>query len=226
MAAAQETIRSQNIPVSDIAWQDMEAGIRMKRLWSHEETKRQALMVQIDSGPQLPMHKHLGNELVYVVEGAIQDEFGKLTAGNMGYRPDGCVHTVSSPNGATVIAIITGTIEAAAERGDAPGSQVFELSELPWIEARPEVRQKKIMEDSDMQRRVVLSRFAPGAQLPLHRHVGDELIYLIEGANADEAGIVATGNMNYRPNGCTHSVTTANGATVLAVVWGHTEPVN
>jgi hypothetical protein len=31
--------------------------------------------------------------------------------------------------------------------------------------------------------------------------------------------------MNYRPNGCVHTVTTKNGATVLAVVWGHTEPV-
>jgi hypothetical protein len=36
---------------------------------------------------------------------------------------------------------------------------------------------------------------------------------------------VATGNMNYWPNGCVHSVTTQNGATVLAVVWGRTEPV-
>jgi hypothetical protein len=26
--------------------------------------------------------------------------------------------------------------------------------------------------------------------------------------------------MNYRPNGCVHTVTTQNGATVLAVVWG------
>ena len=55
--------------------------------------------------------------------------------------------------------------------------------------------------------------------------MGDKLTYLIEGTNADEAGVVATGNMNDRPNGCTHSVTTTNGATVLAVVWGHTEAV-
>ncbi len=225
MATAEEAIRSEIIPVSDIPWEQMEAGVRMKPLWRHEASNRQALMVQIDPGAQLPMHRHVGNELVYVVEGAIQDEFGTLTAGNMGYRPDGCVHTVSSPNGATVIAIITGSSEPATERGDAPGSQIFSISEIPWSETRPGVQQKKIFEEAEPQRRVVLSRFAPGSQLPLHRHVGDELIYLIEGANADEAGVVATGNMNYRPNGCTHSVTTANGATVLAVVWGHTEPV-
>ena len=31
--------------------------------------------------------------------------------------------------------------------------------------------------------------------------------------------------MNYRPNGGIHTVTTKNDATVLAVVWGRTEPV-
>jgi len=68
-----------------------------------------------------------------------------------------------------------------------------------------------------------MARFEPGAMLPLHKHIGDELIFLIEGANADESGTVATGNMSYRPNGCVHTVTTKNGATALAFVWGRTE---
>jgi anti-sigma factor ChrR (cupin superfamily) len=87
------------------------------------------------------------------------------------------------------------------------------------------VRQKRIWEDKLNERRALLARFEPGATLPRHRHVGDELIFLVEGANADESGVVATGNMNYRPNGCVHTVTTKHGATVLAVVWGRTEPV-
>jgi anti-sigma factor ChrR (cupin superfamily) len=61
--------------------------------------------------------------------------------------------------------------------------------------------------------------------LPLHRHVGDELVFVIEGSNADESGELTAGNLNYRPNGCVHTVTTKNGATALAVVWGRTEPV-
>ncbi len=56
--------------------------------------------------------------------------------------------------------------------------------------------------------------------------MGDELIYVIEGASVDESGIVTPGNMNYRPNGCVHTVTTRNGATVFAVAWGHVEPVS
>jgi anti-sigma factor ChrR (cupin superfamily) len=220
----QDSPRSYIIAVGDAPWQEMQSGIRMKRLWIDEKTNRRALLSRIDPGSQLPLHRHVGDELVFVIEGAISDEFGSVTAGNMGYRPNGCVHAVASKNGATVLAIITGGIEPATEVGNAPPSQIFQLSELEWVNALPGVRQKRIWEDKAAARRALLARFEPGATLPLHRHVGDELIFLIEGANADESGTVATGNMSYRPNGCVHTVTTQNGATALAFVWGHTEP--
>jgi anti-sigma factor ChrR (cupin superfamily) len=197
----------------------------MKSLWEHPETKRRAVMTRLEPEAKLALHRHVGDELLFVVEGAIADEFGTVTAGNMGYRPNGCVHSVSAPNGATVFAIITGGVEPVTDRAPAPPSQVFPLSELPWVEARPGVRHKKIWEDKAGERRAILARFEPGATLARHRHVGDELIFVIEGANADESGLVTTGNMNYRPDGCVHTVNTRNGATVLAVVWGRTEPV-
>ncbi len=216
---------SEIISISDLAWQERQPGVRMKSIWEHPETKRRAVMTRIESDAKLPQHRHVGDELVFVIEGAIADESGTVTAGNVGYRPNGCVHTVSSKNGATLLAILTGGVEPATERGSAPPSQIFTLSELPWIEARPEVRQKRIWEDKVNERRAILARFEPGATLPPHRHVGDELIFIIEGANADESGVVNAGNMNYRPTGCVHTVTTKNGATVLAMVWGRTEPV-
>ena len=204
-------------------WEELRPGIRAKNLWSDEATKRRAIMTRIEPGAALPMHRHDGDELIFVLEGTLGDEFGTVTAGNMGYRPNGCVHTVSSPRGATVIAILTGGIEPTAERGDAPPSQVFTVSDVEWAEARPGVRMKNIWQDPNAERRAVLARFEPGAVLPLHRHIGDELIFLIEGSNADEAGEVATGNMSYRPNGCTHTVTTKNGATSLNILWGHAD---
>ena len=222
--ATQEHIRSRIIEVSTAPWQELQPGIRVKQLWMDEATKRRAMLSRIEPGAQLPRHKHVGDELVFVVEGAISDEFGVVTAGNMGYRPNGCVHTVASTHGATVLAVITGGIEPKSEIGSAPSSQVFTLKDIEWTEALPGVRQKRIWEDPVAKRRVILARFEPGASLPLHRHVGDELIFVVEGANADEAGEVATGNMSYRPNGCVHTVTTKNGATALAFVWGHTEP--
>ncbi len=222
---AQESPRSQTISVSDLEWQEMQPGVRLKTLWVDEDTKRRAIMSRIDPGAQLPLHRHVGDEFVFVLEGAISDEFGTVTAGNMGFRPNGCTHAVSSKNGATVLAVITGGIEPAQEIGSAPPSQIFTLSDLEWTEARPGVRHKKIWEDPQAQRRVLLVRFEPGAKLPLHRHVGDELIFVLEGANSDEAGEVATGNASYRPNGCVHTVTSKNGATALAFIWGRAEPV-
>ena len=104
-----------------------------------------------------------------------------------------------------------------------PLSEIISISDLPWQERQPGIRMKSLWEDAATKRRAVLSRIEPDATPPLHRHVGDELIFVVEGANADESGPVTTGNMNYRPNGCIHTVTTKNGATVLAVVWGRTE---
>lgn len=220
-----KTPLSEIISVSDLPWQERQPGVRMKSLWEHPETRRRAVMTRLEPDAKLPLHRHVGDELLFVIEGAVADEFGTVTAGNMGYRPNGCVHSVSAPNGATVFAIITGGVEPVTEHGTAPPSRVFTLSELPWIETRPGVRQKRIWEDKANERRAILARFEPGATLALHRHIGDELIFVIEGANADESGVVTTGNVNYRPNGCVHTVTTKNGATVLAVVWGRTEPV-
>lgn len=223
MAAATDNAHSHIIAVNEKEWQTMQPGIQMKPLWADEATNRKAVMARISAGSQLPLHRHVGDELVFVIEGAISDEFGSVTAGNMGYRPNGCTHSVASKNGATILAVLTGGVEPATEMKNTPPSQVFTISEIEWKEARPGVRQKPIWEDKAAERRAIMARFEPGAMLPLHKHIGDELIFLIEGANADESGTVATGNMSYRPNGCVHTVTTKNGATALAFVWGRTE---
>lgn len=169
------------------------------------------------------MHRHIGDEFLYVIEGAISDESGVTAAGSVGYRPNGCVHSVASATGATVFAIISGGIESASAIGDAPPSQTIVLSNIAWADAMPGVRQKPIWIDKATKRRAVLVRFEAGAKLPKHRHVGDELIFVIEGSNADESGEVMTGDMNFRPNGCVHTVSTRNGATVLAMVTGGVE---
>ena len=214
---------SQLIVVQEREWQEMQPGVRMKQLWIDEATNRRALISKIEPGAKLPLHRHVGDEFVYVIEGTLSDESGTVTPGNVGYRPDGCAHTVSTKTGATVLAVITGGIELTNEIGDAPQSQIFTVSELPWAEARPGIRLKTIWHDQASERRVALGRFEPGAVLPLHRHIGDELVFVIEGSNADEAGEVTTGNLSYRPNGCTHTVKTKNGATALTFLWGRSE---
>ena len=220
-----ESTASRIIAVTDIEWRPHATlkGIRQKALWSDPATKRQAFLSRFEPGATLPTHRHAGDEILYVIEGAIADEAGTTAAGNMGYRPNGCVHNVSSKNGATVLAVVTGGVEPASEVGDAPRSRTFALSEIPWRDALPGVRQKLVWEDKETNRRAVVALFEPGAALPRHRHTGEELLYVVEGSHADETGEVATGNMSIRPNGCAHSVRSRNGAISLAFLWGGIE---
>ena len=222
-----ESTASRIIAVTDVEWKPHETvpGLRQKALWSDTATARRAVLSRFEPGATLPMHRHAGDEILYVIEGAIADEAGTVSAGNMSYRPNGCVHNVSSKNGATVLAVVTGGIEPASALGGAPRSRTFALSELPWRETLPGVRQKFIWEDKETNRRAVLALFEPGSALPRHRHVGEELVYVIEGSHADESGEIATGNASLRPDGCTHSVKSRNGAIALAFVWGGIEMV-
>jgi anti-sigma factor ChrR (cupin superfamily) len=55
--------------------------------------------------------RHLGEEQVYVLEGSVTDDTGKCTSGNYTRRPPGLVHSVSSPEGALVLAVMSGGTE-------------------------------------------------------------------------------------------------------------------
>src|SRR4030095_12443679 len=107
--------RSQIIAVSDLEWQEYQPGIRFKILWQDPATKRRAQMAHFAPGAQLPLHRHVGDEVIFVIEGAVSDECGAAHAGNAVYVPDGCVHTVATKNGATVLGVLTGDIEPATD---------------------------------------------------------------------------------------------------------------
>src|SRR5215471_10921514 len=111
MATTTKTPLSQIISVCDVGWQDGPLGVRMKSLWADAATQRRAMLTRLEPGATLPLHRHVGDELVFVIEGAIGDEFGTVTAGNLGYRPNGCVHSVTTQHGATVLAVVWGRTE-------------------------------------------------------------------------------------------------------------------
>ena len=97
---------SRIISVSDLPWEERQPGVKRKRLWEDPATQRRALMSRIEPRAQFPRHRHVGDALVFVIEGALSDEFGTITAGNMGYRPQGCIHTLATTHGATALVII------------------------------------------------------------------------------------------------------------------------
>ena len=106
-----------------------------------------------------------------------------------------------------------------------PVSFFATVEQIPWVERRPGVFWKVLWEDPDGRHKALLVRYAAGAIVPRHRHVGDEQIYVLEGSVVDETGTCTAGNYARRPPGCVHTVTSPAGALVFAVTSGSTEPV-
>lgn len=103
-----------------------------------------------------------------------------------------------------------------------PVSLYVDPGSRPWVERRPGVHWKTLWEEGD--RRAVLIRYDAGAVIPRHRHLGDEQIWVLEGAVSDDTGICRAGAYARRPPGCVHTVTSKDGALVVALMSGSTEP--
>jgi anti-sigma factor ChrR (cupin superfamily) len=102
-------------------------------------------------------------------------------------------------------------------------SLFVDVATVNWVERRPGVFWKVLWEEGD--RKAILMRYAAGAVIPRHRHLGDEQILVIEGSVADDAGVCTAGNYARRPSGCVHTVRSEGGALVFAVTTGRTEVV-
>ena len=103
-----------------------------------------------------------------------------------------------------------------------PASLYVTAADRPWQERRPGVHWRILWEEGD--RKAVLMRYEPGATIPRHRHLGDEQIFILDGSVSDDTGTCTRGNYARRPPGCVHTVTSRDGALVLAIMTGGTEP--
>lgn len=62
---------------------------------------------------------------------------------------------------------------------------------------------------------VALLRYAPGAFVPRHRHLGLETVLVLEGSQRDEGGHYPAGSCVLNPAGSEHSVWSEEGCVVL-----------
>jgi len=69
-------------------------------------------------------------------------------------------------------------------------------------------------------RRTTLTRFAPGARLPAHRHVGLERSFVLDGSLVDDDGVCTAGNYVCRRPGSVHGAhggSSPDGGVVLGI---------
>jgi len=62
---------------------------------------------------------------------------------------------------------------------------------------------------------LALLRYAPGARVPRHRHLGLETIMVLEGSQGDENGTYRKGSVVLNPAGSEHAVWSTDGCVVL-----------
>ncbi len=87
-----------------------------------------------------------------------------------------------------------------------------------WEPLREGVRIRVLHEGDETNPRIALLHYRPGARVPVHRHEGDEHIYVLEGAQADERGHYPAGTYVCNPRGSRHSVHSREGCLVL-IYW-------
>jgi anti-sigma factor ChrR (cupin superfamily) len=90
--------------------------------------------------------------------------------------------------------------------------------EFSWSPLRPGVDQHVLYGGGADQASAAILRYAPGARVPYHRHVGHEHIYVLAGSQRDERGTYRAGAFIVNPPGSSHDVTSDDGCTVL-IVW-------
>ncbi|MCK1715586.1 cupin domain-containing protein [Bradyrhizobium sp. 143] len=216
-----------------ITWNATAPGFMRKTIWAEPmwddpSVPRQMAMMRYEPGFKSPLQKQVGgDEIVFVIEGVLSDEFGSVAAGNVAYRPEGCVYSLSALYGATTVSYLVGSVEPAAERpANSPPTQIINVNEMPWQPAEGDsLHEKAIWRDTIRERRFVLFKFAPGIVVELHEHIGEELAFQLEGSFVDEAGLLRAGDVGFRPFGCHHSWVSQNGGVALAYIWGHGEYV-
>lgn len=62
-----------------------------------------------------------------------------------------------------------------------------------------------------------LLRYAPGASIPSHQHMGYEHILVLVGEQQDESNVYSQGSLVVSPPGSSHAVQSPQGCIVLAI---------
>ena len=87
-----------------LQWQPTDfPGVTIKVLWRDGEAF--TALFRMEPGARLPLHRHLGFEQTYVLQGSLVDDEGVCTAGNFVWRYPGSVHSAHSPDGCLSIGI-------------------------------------------------------------------------------------------------------------------------
>lgn len=93
----------------------------------------------------------------------------------------------------------------------------FDAARYQWEPFREGVQIARLYGAGPGASAAAFLRYAPGASVPRHAHVGYEHILVLEGAQVDDHGRYERGSMLVHPPGTSHRVASPEGCVVLAI---------
>jgi anti-sigma factor ChrR (cupin superfamily) len=97
-------LASRYVTVEELPWVPTRfPGVDLKILMADEWTGLLTALTRFAPGAVLPEHEHVEIEQSYVLEGALEDDDGVVTAGNYVWRPAGSRHVARAPKGCVVL---------------------------------------------------------------------------------------------------------------------------
>ena len=92
--------------LAKLSWKDFGNGLSMARLAREGKTELVLYRTEPDVDPKAFLrHEHVGGEFYLVLKGAIEDETGRYTEGDIVYLDPKSVHTPRSA-GATIVLVL------------------------------------------------------------------------------------------------------------------------
>lgn len=87
-------------------WQEMCAGVYFKQLFTDSTRNTVTSLLKLQPGAHVPMHRHLGLEECYVIEGDVSANNETLKAGDYTCAMEGSIHhPLTSVNGALLLIV-------------------------------------------------------------------------------------------------------------------------
>lgn len=100
---------------------------------------------------------------------------------------------------------------------DTPRSTFLDVAKIAWEPSPYPGVDLKVLYQEPSGRRTTLTRFAPGARLPRHRHVGLEQSFVLEGSLVDDDGTCTAGSFVWRRPDSVHEAWSPDGCVVLGI---------
>ncbi len=174
------------------------AGVWRKPLAREDAERGHATsIVRYDPGAHFSVHDHPQGEEILVLSGIFSDESGDYPAGSYFRNPEGYRHAPFSVEGCEILVKLH-------QFSDQDRQHVcIDTQNANWLPGHGKLQVLPLHQHQSEQ--VALVRWPAGTKFQLHRHLGGEEIYVIEGELIDELGRYPVGSWIRNPHGSQHN---------------------